>query len=234
MNKNKIIELKNVNKIYKTKVEEIHILKNINLAFNKGDFISIQGKSGSGKTSLLNILGLLDEPTDGEIYIGGEKIHYRNEKTKNIIRNEKIGFVFQFHYLLNEFTALENVMMPALINKNMNRNEAQKKAKELLALVGLEKRTKHKPMELSGGEKQRVAIARAMVNDPDIILADEPTGNLDTETSNLINQLFMKINKERQQSIIIVTHSLELANLAKYKYKIENGKFNMILPTIKL
>ena len=217
---NKIIELKNVNKIYKTKVENIHILKNINLAFNKGDFISIQGKSGSGKTSLLNILGLLDEPTDGEIYIGGEKIHYRDEKAKTVIRNKKIGFVFQFHYLLNEFTALENVMMPALINKSMNKNEIKKKAKELLALVGLAKRVKHKPMELSGGEKQRVAIARAMINDPDIILADEPTGNLDTETSNLINELFMKINRERNQSIIIVTHSLELANLATYKYKI--------------
>ena len=230
---NKIIELKNVNKIYKTKVENIHILKNINLAFNKGDVISIQGKSGSGKTSLLNILGLLDEPTDGEIYINGEKIHYRNEKAKTAIRNKKIGFVFQFHYLLNEFTALENVMMPALINKNMNKNEIKKKAKELLALVGLAKRIKHKPMELSGGEKQRVAIARAMINDPDIILADEPTGNLDTETSNIINKLFMKINKERNQSIIIVTHSLELANLATYKYKIENGEFNMILPTIQ-
>ena len=230
---NKIIELKNVNKIYKTKVENIHILKNINLAFNKGDFISIQGKSGSGKTSLLNILGLLDEPTDGEIYINGEKIHYRNEKAKTAIRNKKIGFVFQFHYLLNEFTALENVMMPALINKNMNKNEIKKKAKELLALVGLAKRIKHKPMELSGGEKQRVAIARAMINDPDIILADEPTGNLDTETSNIINKLFMKINKETNQSIIIVTHSLELANLATYKYKIENGEFNMILPTIQ-
>ena len=233
MNKNKIIELKNVNKIYKTKVEEIHILKNINLAFNKGDFVSIQGKSGSGKTSLLNILGLLDDPTDGEIFINGEKIHYKNEKFKNNIRNEKIGFVFQFHYLLKEFTALENVLMPALINKNINKNDVQKKAKELLALVGLEKRLKHKPMELSGGEKQRVAIARAMINDPDIILADEPTGNLDTETSNLINELFMKINKERGQSIIIVTHSLELANLASYKYKIENGEFNMILPTIR-
>ena len=230
---NKIIELKNVNKIYKTKVENIHVLKNINLAFNKGDFVSIQGKSGSGKTSLLNILGLLDEPTDGEIYIDGEKIHYKNEKIKTAIRNEKIGFVFQFHYLLNEFTALENVMMPALINKNMNKNEAQKKAKELLALVGLANRVKHKPMELSGGEKQRVAIARAMINDPDIILADEPTGNLDTETSNIINELFMKINQERNQSIIIVTHSLELANLASYKYKIENGEFNMILPTIQ-
>ena len=230
---NKIIELKNVNKIYKTKVENIHILKNINLAFKKGDFISIQGKSGSGKTSLLNILGLLDEPTDGEIYIGGEKIHYGNEKVKTAIRNEKIGFVFQFHYLLNEFTALENVMMPALINKNINKNEAKKKANELLNLVGLSKRIKHKPMELSGGEKQRVAIARAMINDPDIILADEPTGNLDTETSNMINRLFMKINQERNQSIIIVTHSLELANLATYKYKIENGEFNMILPTIQ-
>lgn len=233
MNKNKIIELKNVNKIYKTKVEEIHILKNINLAFNKGDFVSIQGKSGSGKTSLLNILGLLDDPTDGEIFINGEKIHYKNEKSKNNIRNEKIGFVFQFHYLLKEFTALENVLMPALINKNINKNDVQKKAKELLALVGLEKRLKHKPMELSGGEKQRVAIARAMINDPDIILADEPTGNLDTETSNMINELFMKINRERGQSIIIVTHSLELANLASYKYKIENGEFNMILPTIR-
>ena len=124
-------------------------------------------------------------------------------------------------------------MMPAHINKNMNKNGIKKKAKELLALVGLAKRTKHKPMELSGGEKQRVAIARAMINDPDIILADEPTGNLDTETSNLINELFMKINKERNQSIIIVTHSLELANLATYKYKIENGEFNMILPTIQ-
>ena len=226
--------LKNVNKIYKTKVEEIHILKDISLAFNKGDFVSIQGKSGSGKTSLLNILGLLDEPTNGEIIIHGEKVDYKNENMKNIIRNEKIGFVFQFHYLLNEFTALENVMMPSLINKNMTHDKAKKKAKELLSLVNLENRTKHKPMELSGGEKQRVAIARAMMNDPDIILADEPTGNLDTETSNIINELFIKINKERQQSIIIVTHSLELANLAKYKYKIENGKFNMILPTIKL
>ena len=231
---NKIIELKNINKIYKTKVEKIHVLKDISLTFNKGDFVSIQGKSGSGKTSLLNIVGLLDEPTNGEIIIHGEKVDYKNENMKNIIRNEKIGFVFQFHYLLNEFTALENVMMPSLINKNMTHEKVKKKAKELLSLVNLSNRTKHKPMELSGGEKQRVAIARAMMNDPDIILADEPTGNLDTETSNIINDLFIKINKERQQSIIIVTHSLELANLAKYKYKIENGKFNMILPTIKL
>ncbi|ALA95351.1 ABC transporter ATP-binding protein [Leptotrichia sp. oral taxon 212] len=226
---NKIIELKNVNKIYKTKAEEIHILKNINLSFSKGNFVSIQGKSGSGKTTLLNILGLLDVPTNGDMFIDEKKINYKNEKIKNRIRNEKIGFVFQFHYLLNEFTALENVMMPALINKNFDKKEVKERALELLDLVGLSERVKHKPLELSGGEKQRVAIARSMINNPEIILADEPTGNLDTETSLVINNLFKKINEEKKQSIIIVTHSLELANLAEYKYKIEKGEFNKVL-----
>ena len=204
---NKIIELKNVNKIYKTKVENIHILKNINLAFNKGDFISIQGKSGNGKTTLLNILGLLDEPTDGEIYIGGEKIHYKNEKAKTAIRNQKIGFVFQFHYLLNEFTALENVMMPALVNKNMNKNEIKKKAKELLALVGLAKRIKHKPMELSGGEKQRVAIARALALQPDIMLFDEPTSALDPELVKEVLDIIRKLKKQKI-TMLIVSHEM--------------------------
>lgn len=226
---NKVIELKNVNKIYKTKAEEIHILKNVNLSFSKGNFVSIQGKSGSGKTTLLNILGLLDVPTNGDMLIDDKLINYKDEKIKNKIRNEKMGFVFQFHYLLNEFTALENVMMPALINKKFNKKEVREKAMELLELVGLNERVKHKPLELSGGEKQRVAIARSMINDPEIILADEPTGNLDTETSLVINNLFKKINEEKKQSIIIVTHSLELANLAEYKYKIEKGEFNKVL-----
>ena len=225
----KVIELKNINKIYKTKAEEIHILKNVNLSFSKGDFVSMQGKSGSGKTTLLNILGLLDIPTNGEMFIDDKIINYRNEKIKNKIRNEKMGFVFQFHYLLNEFTALENVMMPAFINKNFNKKELKDRAMELLEMVGLGERVKHKPLELSGGEKQRVAIARAMVNNPEIILADEPTGNLDTETSLVINNLFKKINEEKKQSIIIVTHSLELANMAEYKYKIEKGEFNKVL-----
>ena len=225
----KVIELKNVNKIYKTKAEEIHILKNVNLSFSKGNFVSIQGKSGSGKTTLLNILGLLDVPTNGDMLIDDKIINYKDEKIKNRIRNEKMGFVFQFHYLLNEFTALENVMMPALINKKFNKKEVREKAMELLELVGLSERVKHKPFELSGGEKQRVAIARSMINDPEIILADEPTGNLDTETSLVINNLFKKINEEKKQSIIIVTHSLELANLAEYKYKIEKGEFNKVL-----
>ena len=226
---NKVIELKNVNKIYKTKAEEIHILKNVNLSFSKGNFVSIQGKSGSGKTTLLNILGLLDVHTNGDMLIDDKLINYKDEKIKNRIRNEKMGFVFQFHYLLNEFTALENVMMPALINKKFNKKEVREKAMELLELVGLSERVKHKPLELSGGEKQRVAIARSMINDPEIILADEPTGNLDTETSLVINNLFKKINEEKKQSIIIVTHSLELANLAEYKYKIEKGEFNKVL-----
>nr|WP_315045113.1 ABC transporter ATP-binding protein [uncultured Leptotrichia sp.] len=231
MNK-KILELKNVSKIYKTKAEEIHVLKNINLTFNSGDFVSIQGKSGSGKTSLLNILGLLDVPTSGDVLIDEKKVNMKDERLKNILRNRKIGFVFQFHYLLNEFTAIENVMMPALVNKNMTRDKAKKRAKELLKMVDLGHRINHKPNELSGGEKQRVAIARAMINNPEMILADEPTGNLDTETSNVINELFKKISKEENQAIIIVTHSLELANMATYKYKIENGEFNMILPTL--
>ncbi len=178
---------------------------------------------------MLNILGLLDVPTNGDMLIDDKLINYKDEKIKNKIRNEKMGFVFQFHYLLNEFTALENVMMPALINKKFNKKEVREKAMELLELVGLSERVKHKPLELSGGEKQRVAIARSMINDPEIILADEPTGNLDTETSLVINNLFKKINEEKKQSIIIVTHSLELANLAEYKYKIEKGEFNKVL-----
>lgn len=219
-----MIELKNVSKIYKTKTEELNILKNINFKFNNGDFVSIQGKSGSGKTTLLNILGLLDIKSEGELYINSEKIE-KQDLTK--LRSENIGFVFQFHYLLNEFTALENVMIPALNKKNANKKEIEKRAKELLEMVGLSGRLNHKPNELSGGEKQRVSIARAMINSPELILADEPTGNLDYETSQLINNIFVELNK-KGQGIIIVTHSQELANLADYKYILKNGALEMI------
>lgn len=219
-----MIELKNVSKIYKTKTEELSILKNINFKFNNGDFVSIQGKSGSGKTTLLNILGLLDIKSEGELYINSEKIE-KQDLTK--LRSENIGFVFQFHYLLNEFSALENVMIPALNKKNANKKEIEKRAKELLEMVGLSNRLNHKPNELSGGEKQRVSIARAMINSPELILADEPTGNLDYETSQLINNIFVELNK-KGQGIIIVTHSQELANLATYKYILKNGVLEMI------
>lgn len=225
---NKILELKNINKVYKTKAEEIHILKDINFVVEKGDFISIQGKSGSGKTTLLNIIGLLDEASNGVMEIDEKQINYKNERVKNKIRHEKIGFVFQFHYLLNEFTALENVMIPALINKKINKKELKEKARQLLELVELGHRINHKPLELSGGEKQRVAIARALINDPEILLADEPTGNLDSDTSDIINRLFKKINEEKEQAIIIVTHSIELANMAKKQYVIKNGEFKLL------
>ncbi len=225
---NKILELKNINKVYKTKAEEIHILKDINFVVEKGDFISIQGKSGSGKTTLLNIIGLLDEASNGVMEIEEKQINYKNERVKNKIRHEKIGFVFQFHYLLNEFTALENVMIPALINKKINKKELKEKARQLLELVELGHRINHKPLELSGGEKQRVAIARALINDPEILLADEPTGNLDSDTSDIINGLFKKINEEKEQAIIIVTHSIELANMAKKQYVIKNGEFKLL------
>ena len=219
-----IIEFENIDVGYNEKV----VLKNINLKLNQGDFVSIQGKSGSGKTTLLNIIGLLDTPKSGEIKFDNNNINYSNEKIKNIIRNKKIGFVFQFHYLLNEFTALENVMIPALIDTKLNKIQLRSKAKELLELVELGHRIDHKPLELSGGEKQRVAIARALINDPNIILADEPTGNLDLETSETISELFKKINEEKQQTIVIVTHSSELAELTQDKYKIEKGNLKKI------
>ncbi|CAM3067866.1 ABC transporter ATP-binding protein [Streptobacillus felis] len=219
-----MLELKDVGKTYVTKAEKIEVLKDINFKFENGDFFSIQGKSGSGKTTLLNILGLLDFPTEGEVFIDGEKV--LNNKLTDL-RRKKVGFVFQFHYLLNEFTALENVMIPALVDGKNRKKEIEEKAKKILEEVGLKERINHKPNELSGGEKQRVAIARALINEPEIILADEPTGNLDYETSNLINELFVNLNK-KGQGIIIVTHSIELANLAKVKYKIENGKLKQI------
>ena len=225
---NTIFELKNISKEYRTKVETIEILKNINFKLNQADFVSIQGKSGSGKTTLLNIIGLLDTPSTGEIRFDDKIINYSDEKIKNMIRNKTIGFVFQFHYLLNEFTALENVMLPALIDKKIDRKQLEIKAKELLDLVELGHRVNHKPLELSGGEKQRVAIARALVNEPNIILADEPTGNLDLETSETISKLFKKINEEKKQTIVIVTHSNELAELTKDKYKIEKGNLKKI------
>ena len=224
----RILDLKNINKIYETKVEKLEILKNINLELNTGDFISIQGNSGSGKTTLLNILGLLDSPTSGEVIYDGINVDFKKENLKNTLRNEKIGFVFQFHYLLPEFSALENVMLPALVRKKADKEIVRKKAEDYLNMVGLGGRLTHKPSELSGGEKQRVAIARAMINDPAVILADEPTGNLDVDTSQTIHDLFFKINKEKSQAIIIVTHSLELAGITKEKFEIKKGKLEKL------
>lgn len=225
---NKILELKNVSKTYETKVEKLEILKDINLSLDSQAFISIQGKSGSGKTTLLNILGLLDSPSEGEVIYDGINVDFKKDNLKNNLRNEKIGFVFQFHYLLPEFSALENVMIPALVNKQADKKLIKKRAENYLDLVGLGGRLTHRPSELSGGEKQRVAIARAMINEPAVILADEPTGNLDIDTSQTIHNLFMKINKEKNQAIIIVTHSLELAGITKDRFEIKKGRLEKL------
>ena len=220
----KILELKNINKTYKGTSETLHILKDLDLVINEVEFVSIIGKSGSGKSTLLNVIGLLDSIDEGEIYIHGEKVDRTNHQKIDLLKNRDIGFVFQFHYLLPEFTALENVMLPALLNNFNDKKNIEEKAKKILDSVGLKERYNHKPNQLSGGEKQRVAIARALINDPKIILADEPTGNLDEETSNEIHNLFRKINRENNQTIIVVTHSRELANITDKRYSVKNGK----------
>ena len=174
-----ILKLENVEKKYSGGVEELHIINDLTFSVEEGEFISILGRSGSGKSTLLNIMGLLDKVDGGKISIDGQEVDRLSEEERDRIKNQMIGFVFQFHYLLPEFTALENVMLPALLNNFSERAEVEKRAKELLDKVGLSARENHKPSQLSGGEKQRVAIARALINSPKILLADEPTGNLE-------------------------------------------------------
>lgn len=218
-----ILKIKNLNKYYKETNEKLHIIRDLNLNVIEGEFISVLGKSGSGKTTLLNLIGLLDKIDSGEIWISNKNITTLSESEKNLLKNKTLGFVFQFHYLLPEFTALENVVLPALINNFKTRDEIFQKAKELLNLVGLGERVNHKPTQLSGGEKQRVAIARALINSPKILLADEPTGNLDEETSEVIFKILKNINKKYKQTIIVVTHSKELASLSDRELYLKKG-----------
>ena len=209
-----ILKLENIEKKYSGSVEELHIINNLNLTVEEGEFISILGRSGSGKSTLLNIMGLLDRADNGKIFIGGQEVETLSESERDTIKNQMIGFVFQFHYLLPEFTALENVMLPALLNNFSQRGEIEKSALELLERVGLGERKDHKPAQLSGGEKQRVAIARALINSPKILLADESTCNLEDETSVIIFKILKDINKNEKQSIIVVTHSKDLAEIS--------------------
>ena len=220
---NMIIKLEDVDKFYMETGNKLHILKKLNLEVKRGEFVSILGKSGSGKSTLLNIMGLLDKIDGGKIWIDDKEVSSFNETERNNIKNHFLGFVFQFHYLMSEFTALENVMIPALLNNFKNKAEIEKEAKELLEIVGLAERMKHKPNQLSGGEKQRVAIARAMINKPKLILADEPTGNLDEDTGEMIFSLFRKINKERNQSIVVVTHARDLSQVTDRQIYLKRG-----------
>ncbi|MDR1092129.1 MAG: ABC transporter ATP-binding protein [Prevotella sp.] len=201
----------------------LKVLKGIDLHVGKGEIISIVGASGAGKTTLLQIMGTLDKPDSGTIVINGRKLSKLNDSRLSGFRNKNIGFVFQFHQLLPEFTALENVMMPALIGK-MKETQAKKRAKELLDMLGLPERVEHKPNELSGGEKQRVAVARALINDPAIILADEPSGSLDTENKAELHQLFFKLRDTLGQTFVIVTHDEHLASITDRTVHMKDGQ----------
>lgn len=202
---------------------KLDVLKGVSLEIERGEILCIVGKSGAGKSTLLHILGTLDRPDSGEIIFDSVQVNQLNDNKLSAFRNKNIGFVFQFHHLLPEFNALENVCMPAFI-LNTPRKQAEKKAKELLDYLGLSHRLTHKPSELSGGEQQRVAVARALVNDPVAIFADEPSGNLDTQTSGELHGLFLKLRKELGQTFVIVTHNPELASLADRTVRMEDGK----------
>ena len=217
-----MIHAKNIHKYY----DNLHVLKGVDIHIKKGEVVSIVGASGAGKTTLLQILGTLDKAAhskQSELIVNSINIHGLNDRALAKFRNEHLGFIFQFHQLLPEFTALENVCIPAFI-KGVGKTKAEKRAKELLDFLGLSERCEHKPNELSGGEQQRVAVARALMNNPEIILADEPSGNLDSESAENLHNLFFKLRDEFGQTFVIVTHNAELANLADRKLTMVDGK----------
>lgn len=212
-----------VKRFYIGKPNELEILHGINLEVERGEFVSIVGESGSGKSTLMNIIGALDRPTEGEYRLQGKNIGEAKDRELSSIRNQEIGFVFQTYNLIPRTTALENVERPMLYGK-MKKTERRERARELLELVGMKERMLHKPEELSGGQKQRTAIARAMANDPSIILADEPTGALDSETSRRIMDIFHRLHREQGKTIVLITHSTELAQETDRVVKISDGR----------
>lgn len=217
-----MIKATNIHKYY----TDLHVLKGVDLNIQKGEIVSIVGASGAGKTTLLHILGTLDKASSkdqGTLYINDVNIMGLSDKNLAKFRNEHIGFIFQFHQLLPEFTALENVCLPAFIKKTP-KADAEKRAKELLDFLGLSHRYHHKPGELSGGEQQRVAVARALINNPELIFADEPSGNLDSESAENLHNLFFKLRNQFGQTFVIVTHNEELANMADRKLVMVDGK----------
>lgn len=216
-----MITAKNLHKYY----DSLHVLKGVDLHIKKGEIVSIVGASGAGKTTLLQILGTLDLPTkqnDTVLEINGSSVLNLKDKELSKFRNQHLGFIFQFHQLLPEFSALENVCIPGFI-ANRDKKDVEKEAKQLLNYLGLSERTHHKPSELSGGEQQRVAVARALINKPAVIYADEPSGNLDTQSAEMLHQLFFKLREEFNQTFVIVTHNEELANMADRKLVMKDG-----------
>ena len=216
-----IVRLEGVTKVYRMGKVEVQALRGVNLSVKRGEFIAILGPSGSGKSTLLNMIGCLDKPTSGKVFINGKDTSRLNENELAALRREKIGFVFQQFNLIHTLNALENVALPMLF-AGIRRAERMKRARELLEKVGLSHRINHKPMELSGGEQQRVAIARALANNPEIIVADEPTGNVDTDAGNAIMEIFEQLNEERR-TIILVTHDFDIAAHAHRKLRMKDG-----------
>ena len=213
----------NLYKIYKDGKISLEVLKGINLEVKGGETLCIIGPSGAGKSTLLHLLGGLDEPSKGKVFFEGEELYRIPEEQRAKIRNEKIGFVFQFYHLLPEFSALENVLLPALIDTTPF-PQAKERAEELLRLVGLQARMNHKPSQLSGGEQQRVAIARTLINDPDIIFCDEPTGNLDSQQGRQIVELLCNLNQEQGKTLVIVSHEESIAKMANRIIHIRDGE----------
>ncbi len=221
-----ILELNQIDKIYGNEIKT-QVLYDINVTFEEGSFNSIIGQSGSGKSTLLNIMGTLDKPTNGEVIINGINTKIMKQNQLAALRNNYIGFVFQFHYLLPEFTAIENVLMPYEIRNTKISTNIRKKAEEYMALVGLENVKNNLATKMSGGQQQRTAIARALINEPKIILADEPTGNLDSDSTETIYELMRKINQELGTTFIIITHDRRIAEKADRIVEIKDGKINM-------
>ena len=220
MNK-EILKLTKISKKFTGSRKDIIVLKNINLKINKGELVSLTGPSGSGKSTLLHIIALLDQPTSGEVFFKKKSFSKSNDEERDLVRKKGISIIYQQNNLLSDFTALENVIIP-LVNNGYEWNEAARKATKILSLVNLSKRVDHFPTELSGGEQQRVAVARALITEPDLILADEPTGSLDRKTANEIFSLFTKL-KSKNRAILYATHNRELSNRADYKLNILDG-----------
>ena len=220
MNK-EIIKLSKISKKFVGTNKDINVLKNINLKINKGELVSLSGPSGSGKSTLLHIIALLDQPTSGEVFFRKKSLTKSSDDEKDLARRKGISIIYQQNNLLNDFTALENVLIP-LVNNGFSLDESTKKANKILSLVNLSRRINHFPSELSGGEQQRVAVARALITEPDLILADEPTGSLDRKTANEIFSLFLKL-KSKNRAILYATHNRELSNRADYKLSILDG-----------
>ena len=218
-----LVEVQKIFKSYGNGTKRVEVLKGVDLVFSRGEKAAIVGASGVGKTTLLHVLGTLDRPTAGKVLFEGKDVYTLSEKDLAFFRNREIGFVFQFHHLLPEFNALENTMMPCLI-RGISKEEAISRAEAILTLVGLKERVSHKPGELSGGEQQRVAVARALVLEPKVLLADEPTGNLDTKTGESVFDLLQELNRIKGVTLIVVTHNLKLAEKLSRQIQLIDGK----------